>query len=503
VPAFIDPALVFTLYLYDYVFWYTDQIPLLQVAQLSLSYYGNPNYTFEGRRGRVIFTTAFEREPDPRNTLRDFAPVDSVSTVGISSGGPFPRLGTNQIPGGYELYPDSTGPLIYPPLRFNTDLFAYPVYMRPVYKRADARYLYRIQPDTRIPPQYAYVVTMNDWRSLAQVGTQGLCAAGNGATIGLSTSRGTTWTVQTHGVGENLRSVYFLDQTRGWIVGDNGTILSTDDGGVSWTNRSLVTAPPRNFLGVHFANTQTGVIVGNGGTIIRTTDGGSTWVSRPSPSTRTLRDVRFMDDTTVVAVGDTMTILYSTDGGFTWSVRTASGVPGQLTVSVLNAVRRVPGTRRAYAIGNRGMMVTTTDAGDTWTRQAVTIFGSLELRTLHFADQTSGWIGGAAGVLFRTNDGGATWIMPAPQPPTTQGLNGVIFFTPTDGIIAGGGGIFLATDDAGASWSYRPHGPLNVAAVDGNRRFVFVGLPLHLLDGNSGLVRNFLQYILTNEFVGP
>ena len=35
--------------------------------------------------------------------------------------------------------------------------------------------------------------------------------------------------------GNKLRSVFFLDQARGWAVGANGTILATQDGGRHWT----------------------------------------------------------------------------------------------------------------------------------------------------------------------------------------------------------------------------------------------------------------------------
>ena len=39
------------------------------------------------------------------------------------------------------------------------------------------------------------------------------------------------WTEQSSGVTEILRDVYFADSNVGWVVGNDGLILYTDDGG--------------------------------------------------------------------------------------------------------------------------------------------------------------------------------------------------------------------------------------------------------------------------------
>ena len=45
---------------------------------------------------------------------------------------------------------------------------------------------------------------------------------------------GGIWTKQDSGVDQDLYSVTFLDRQRGWVAGDSGTILHTEDGGRSW-----------------------------------------------------------------------------------------------------------------------------------------------------------------------------------------------------------------------------------------------------------------------------
>lgn len=151
VPQFVDPALIQTFLLYDYVVWYTDQVPSLGVAQLSI-------FPYLQNGGRVVFSTMFLNTSDPRGALRDFAPIDSVSTVDLSPTRPAPPpavAGDSRIPANFIVYPDSSNlASIYPQLAFNASPVFHSVFMRPVYRRSDARYLYHMQTDTRSPQRY-------------------------------------------------------------------------------------------------------------------------------------------------------------------------------------------------------------------------------------------------------------------------------------------------------------------------------------------------------------
>jgi hypothetical protein len=129
-PPFLDPALIYTFLLYDYVFWYTEQLPMLGVAQVTL-------FPYLQNGGKVIFSTTFQVASDPRNALRDFAPIDSVASGG----------GDTRMYGSYMVFADSTRPTdIYPNLQFNGTLSTiHSIFVRPVRKRTDARYIYRLQ----------------------------------------------------------------------------------------------------------------------------------------------------------------------------------------------------------------------------------------------------------------------------------------------------------------------------------------------------------------------
>ena len=146
VPPFVDPALIQTFLLYDYVLWYTDQQPSLGVAQLSL-------FPYIQNGGKVLFSTTFLTTIDPRGALRDFAPIDSISSVDLSTTRPAvpPAVaGDTRIPANFILYADSSDASdIYPQLAFNSTPSTHVIFMRPVYRRADAKYIYHLQADSR------------------------------------------------------------------------------------------------------------------------------------------------------------------------------------------------------------------------------------------------------------------------------------------------------------------------------------------------------------------
>ena len=48
-----------------------------------------------------------------------------------------------------------------------------------------------------------------------------------------------TWQQQASGVGNSLISVFFLDEMKGWAVGNYGAIIHTTDGGENWSQQLL------------------------------------------------------------------------------------------------------------------------------------------------------------------------------------------------------------------------------------------------------------------------
>jgi photosystem II stability/assembly factor-like uncharacterized protein len=115
-------------------------------------------------------------------------------------------------------------------------------------------------------------------------------------------------------------------------VGDEGAIQSTSDG-ITWN--PLASNTTVNLNAVAYANGRY-VAVGDGGTLLTSIDGGATWTSQTISGVGNLRAIaygnhNFSTDSseilinTFVAVGDNGTAVVSNNGGASWTV---VNVPG-------------------------------------------------------------------------------------------------------------------------------------------------------------------------------
>jgi photosystem II stability/assembly factor-like uncharacterized protein len=91
-------------------------------------------------------------------------------------------------------------------------------------------------------------------------------AVGAAGTV-LKTTNGTSWSVLTENIYNQLNDMSFVDVNNGWVVGNNGTILITADAGATWQTQPSGTSVHLN--GVSFVNSTLGWAVGNNGTILR------------------------------------------------------------------------------------------------------------------------------------------------------------------------------------------------------------------------------------------
>jgi len=112
---------------------------------------------------------------------------------------------------------------------------------------------------------------------------------GDNGTILKTTNGGAEWVAQTSGTTVRLNGVYAVTATAAWAVGDNGTILRTTDGGATWVAQNSGTTA--NLNAVFFRDTQTGWVVGNGGVTLRTINGGNTWTVIANTGSQNLRAV--------------------------------------------------------------------------------------------------------------------------------------------------------------------------------------------------------------------
>lgn len=161
----------------------------------------------------------------------------------------------------------------------------------------------------------------NKWASQTSITTNNLWSvnfvsenigyiAGNNIIL-KTTDSGITWSVSyqspSGSKGEGFRCIYFLDKNIGWAVGqdwDTGdaAIFGTTNGGATWERQSSGVNGIK-LQSVHFIDDLNGWTSGEDGTLLSTEDGGQTWISERTGTDNFLRSVFATDNSNIWAVG--------------------------------------------------------------------------------------------------------------------------------------------------------------------------------------------------------
>jgi len=278
------------------------------------------------------------------------------------------------------------------------------------------------------------------------------------------------WHRRDSGTHAGLAAVDFVDALHGWVVGGpHGTVLTTTDGGVTWTPQS--SGYRRWLSGVAFGDTAHGWAVGtgpNGTVILATTDGGVTW-SRTHVQGWFGR-ITAVDAAHVWAAGRVLRngridarVMASSDG--TWQVQRVYAVRDLTAISFADV-------ERGWTVG-RQAIVATTDGGVTWRTQKAP--AGLQLETVFFLDALHGWAAGmgvggslaARAVVLGTSDGGVTWRRLSIGSPRTS-ISSLSFADPLHGWATAAYGprtLVLATSDGGVSWRTQRLGGAQILTV--------------------------------------
>lgn len=276
-----------------------------------------------------------------------------------------------------------------------------------------------------------------------------------------------------------VAGAFYLDTTHAWITG-TGSVSSYD--GTNWTRRSTPAATANTtFEQVAFTSPDQGWAVGQGLAIITTSNGGATWTTQVSPSGQySLFDLTCPGTTVCYAVGDGGRIRRTTNGT-SWTTISSP------TSSALWDVECVS-TSVCYAAGINGTIVKTTTGANptpTWTVQSSGTSTDLQAITCRSASHC--WAVGVNGVMRVTTDGGTTWT--AGSSGTTDSLWRIRMFSSGTGYLVGSGGVAKTTDD-GATWT-----PLTapdatyyaLSCVDETNCLVGSSAPAALITKNGGL----------------
>ncbi|AWA28881.1 hypothetical protein HYN48_01585 [Flavobacterium magnum] len=201
------------------------------------------------------------------------------------------------------------------------------------------------------------------------------------------------WTAQNSGVNSDLKGVCCISENAVVVVGANGTILKTTDGGMNWNQKTPVNSS--DLQKVQFANGLAGFAIGASGTLLKTTDAGETWTAMDTGETADFYGLSVLDETTFYISGDNGTIKKSADGGSTFTALQAGLTESVDSVQFLNAYM-------GYAESG-GILYKTADGGSSWTQVA-----NPGIDSFFFLDENTGFLNAAGSGFFKTSDGGTT-----------------------------------------------------------------------------------------------
>lgn len=274
---------------------------------------------------------------------------------------------------------------------------------------------------------------------------------------------GANWQYQDSVVGQDIKDVFFINNNYGWAVGNVSTIdnnsynhglVLTEDGGNTWSAHLTNTI----LESVIYLNEQQGWITGShpafpissGRAIYHTTDTNipsfqnidysiSRYISLPSG---TLPFKQVVEDRNEIwMVGGRGVILKKGINDKYWDCKTN-------VTNNLFAVQYVT-AQVAWAVGHRGIIIKSIDGGITWEEEPQ--FTDQTLLDLVFVNETIGYTVGSKGEIWKTINGGNDWILQ--QTNITQYLKSTTFINENKGWAVGDDGVILQTNNGGELWN--------------------------------------------------
>lgn len=286
------------------------------------------------------------------------------------------------------------------------------------------------------------------------------------------------WQTISSGVSGNLNKIVFYSHDLGMVVGNDGALLRTNDGGASW--QSISNTQDVDFNDVQFLSANTIVAVGerhwNQPAVAISYDGGNTWWMPVSPANipSGITSVYFLNASIGYATAGGY-VLKTADGGLTW---TATQATQDYHLTHVHFTDAQHGVVSGGQHDMTGFTMHTNDGGATWVYDNDSYVEPIT-STQTLDSQTEWRIGGDfefGAYLSHTVDGGATWsqlVIPA----VTNAMTDLHFFDAQHGV-AVGGQYLLRTNDGGATWSQSiilPEGNINAMTIDNNGNTWVVG----------------------------
>jgi photosystem II stability/assembly factor-like uncharacterized protein len=251
-------------------------------------------------------------------------------------------------------------------------------------------------------------------------GKDGFISGRNGG-IYKTTDSAKTWTKLNSTTTLPIRDIYFLDNSNGIAVGGEtfcggtgctppgGFILKTQDGGQTWPK---IFTPSGNIeiSSIYFIDKTTGFCVGNN-VIFKTNDGGQTWTENKINNLGgKMMKISFLDNQNGFIICLFNKILKTNNGGLTWEISSPNKDVGYCYYSFSSS-------EGVSYVSGQGRILKSANGGSSWTEL---VNSPSDIYAIKFTDKNIGYafgrgnylggcFGHSYGSMYGTNNGGATW----------------------------------------------------------------------------------------------
>ena len=254
-----------------------------------------------------------------------------------------------------------------------------------------------------------------------------------------------SWTSVGGAHSGNLRSIDFVSENEGWIVGEHKIVYHSTDSGSTWNSVDITStgvSPDAHLNDVLFVNQNIGYIALDSSasiTYIKTTDEGATWIPKAIEGSG---NHIFFIGTQEGWIADAH-IRKTIDGAVTWLGQDIT-IDGHYPI--INDVFII--SPEGWVAGQNGTIGYWSGPGATeWISQES--HTSEDLSSIYCISSHEGWAAGNNGAVIHTSNG-ITWEAQAMHTSTT--FNGIYFVSSKEGFIAADNGIWH-TIDGGNNWS--------------------------------------------------
>ena len=240
-----------------------------------------------------------------------------------------------------------------------------------------------------------------------------------------------------------VSDIFFVNDT-GFAIGSQG-ILKSSDGGNTWTHLTTPSGVNNSLYNMGMGNEMNAIFVGTPGQIVSTRDGGTSFSVSTLPD-NAISDVFFVDSTTAYAAG--ANIWKTTDAGNNWTnLYSFTSGGSNLDYSSLYFVNAQAGW-----VFRKNGLYTTISAGVDWA-SIPTQSDNSQSQAVFFLNSDTGYISSGQ-YIKRTMDGGASWTTIFAG--SGSGYRDIHFVSDETGYITDNSHIYK-TQDGGNTWTSEVH----------------------------------------------